>query len=44
VPAGTGASELERLALGLPRIAELLDGRVPSRVVAVPDRIVNLVL
>jgi leucyl-tRNA synthetase len=44
VPAGTVASELERLALGLPRIAELLDGRVPSRVVAVPDRIVNLVL
>ncbi|HEX8860515.1 MAG TPA: class I tRNA ligase family protein, partial [Actinomycetes bacterium] len=44
VPAGTGANELERLALGLPRIAELLDGRVPSRVVAVPDRIVNLVL
>jgi leucyl-tRNA synthetase len=44
VPAGTGAGELERLALGLPRIAELLDGRVPSRVVAVPDRIVNLVL
>jgi leucyl-tRNA synthetase len=43
VPAGTGAPELERLALALPRIVELLEDRPPSRVVAVPDRIVNLV-
>jgi leucyl-tRNA synthetase len=43
-PAGTPAAELERLALGQPRIIELLDGRPPRKVVAVPDRIVNLVV
>jgi leucyl-tRNA synthetase len=44
VPAGTPPDELERRALALPRIAELLAGRVPRRVVVVPDRIVNLVV
>jgi leucyl-tRNA synthetase len=44
VPLGTPAAELERRALELPRIVELLAGRTPSRVVAVPDRIVNLVV
>jgi leucyl-tRNA synthetase len=43
-PAGTGAAELERLALAQPRIAEILDGRLPHKVVAVPDRVVNLVV
>ncbi|HVA21426.1 MAG TPA: leucine--tRNA ligase [Candidatus Micrarchaeia archaeon] len=44
VAPGTAAGELERRALELPRIAALLDGRPPARVVVVPDRQVNLVL
>jgi leucyl-tRNA synthetase len=44
VPAGTPPEELERRALALPRIAELLAGRTPHRVVTVPDRMVNLVV
>ena len=43
-PAGTPAAELERLALAQPRIAELLAGRSPRKVVAVPDRIVSVVV
>ena len=42
--AGTPAAELERLALSLPRIEELLAGAPPRKVVAVPDRVVNLVV
>jgi leucyl-tRNA synthetase len=42
--AGTAAAELERLALAQPRVVELLAGRPPRKVVAVPDRIVNLVV
>jgi leucyl-tRNA synthetase len=42
--AGTVAAELERLALAQPRVVELLAGRPPRKVVAVPDRIVNLVV
>jgi leucyl-tRNA synthetase len=42
--AGTLAAELERLALAQPRVVELLAGRPPRKVVAVPDRIVNLVV
>jgi leucyl-tRNA synthetase len=44
VPARTPPEELERRALALPRVAELLAGRTPRRVVVVPDRIVNLVV
>ncbi|HUY97677.1 MAG TPA: leucine--tRNA ligase [Verrucomicrobiae bacterium] len=44
VAPGLPADELERLALSLPRIAALLDGHPPRRVVVVPDRQVNLVL
>jgi leucyl-tRNA synthetase len=44
VPAGTGAPELERLALELPRIREIVAGTAPRKVVAVPDRIVNIVV
>ena len=43
VPAGTGKEELETRALALPRVQELLGGRAPKRVIAVPDRIVNIV-
>ncbi len=42
--AGTAAAELERLALAQPRVVELLAGRPLRKVVAVPDRIVNLVV
>jgi leucyl-tRNA synthetase len=44
VPAGTPPDELERQALALPRIAELLAGRTPRRVVTVPYRMVNVVV
>ncbi len=44
VDAGTSEDELRRRALELPRVAELLQGREPGRVVAVVDRIVNIVI
>jgi leucyl-tRNA synthetase len=44
VPAGTGEDELRGLALAQPRIAELVDGRQPRTVIAVVDRVVNIVL
>jgi len=43
VAAGTSATELEQLALALPRIVEILDGARPRKVVVVQDRIVNIV-
>jgi leucyl-tRNA synthetase len=43
VAAGTSAAELEQLALALPRIAEVLDGARPRKVIVVQDRIVNIV-
>ena len=43
VPAGTAMDELERRALELPRVAQLLGGRPPRKVVAVVDKIVNIV-
>ncbi len=42
--AGTPAGELERLALAQPKIVEILAGGTPRKVVAVPDRVVNLVI
>jgi len=42
--AGTPAPELERLALAQARVAELLAGRSPRKVVTVPDRVVSLVV
>jgi leucyl-tRNA synthetase len=44
VAAGADSSELERQALGLPRIQQWLEGRSVQRVVVVPDRQVNLVI
>jgi leucyl-tRNA synthetase len=43
-PAGTPVTELEQQAVALPRITELLAGRKPTRIVSVPDRIVNIVV
>ena len=42
--AGTPADDLRRLALEQPRIVELLEGRTPKDVIAVVDRIVNIVV
>ncbi|GAC1570904.1 MAG: leucine--tRNA ligase [Candidatus Dormibacteria bacterium] len=42
--AGLSADELGRRALALPRVVELLAGREPRRVIAVPDRVVNIVV
>ena len=44
VPAGTAAEDLRQRALELPRIVELLAGAQPGKVVAVVDRVVNLVV
>jgi leucyl-tRNA synthetase len=44
VGAGLAAGELERQALDLPRVRELLGGATPRKVIVVPDRIVNIVL
>ena len=44
VDAGTPAQELERQALQLPHIADSLSGSTPKKVVAVVDRIVNIVV
>ncbi len=44
VPAGTGKDELSQRALELPRIAELLGEQKPRTVIAVVDRVVNLVI
>ncbi|MHB8324548.1 MAG: leucine--tRNA ligase [Candidatus Dormibacteria bacterium] len=41
---GTSREELQELALSSPRIQQWLGGRVPARIVVVPDRQVNLVL
>ncbi len=37
------SSELKALALAHPRVVELLAGRTPRAVIAVVDRIVNIV-
>jgi leucyl-tRNA synthetase len=42
--AGAPAAELERLAREQPRVVELLAGRAVRQVIAVPDRVVNLVV
>jgi leucyl-tRNA synthetase len=44
VPAGTVEDELRQRALELPRVAELLAGAEPRKVIAVVDRVVNLVV
>jgi leucyl-tRNA synthetase len=41
---GTTQEELSRLALERPRIRELLGGRPPAKVIAVVDRVVNIVI
>ena len=43
VDAGTSEADLSALALAHPRVVELLNGRPPRKVIAVVDRIVNIV-
>jgi leucyl-tRNA synthetase len=43
LPRDAAAVEVEEAALALPQVARQLDGRVPRKVVVVPNRIVNLV-
>jgi leucyl-tRNA synthetase len=43
VDAGIDATEAERLALAAPKVAELLAGAAPTRVVVRPPRLVNIV-
>ena len=43
VAKGTPRDELERLALAAPKVARILDGASPKKVIVVPDRLVNIV-
>jgi leucyl-tRNA synthetase len=42
-PRDAAANEVEEAALALPQITRLLDGKVPRKVVVVPNRIVSVV-
>jgi len=42
-PRGSPREALEALALGSDKVARILDGRPPRKVIVVPDRLVNLV-
>jgi leucyl-tRNA synthetase len=44
VPAGTSESELKRLALQSPKVQAAMNGGTPSKVIVVPDRLVNVVV
>jgi leucyl-tRNA synthetase len=44
LPADLPQAELQRRALANPRIQELLAGRKPLKVIAVPDKLVNIVI
>jgi leucyl-tRNA synthetase len=44
VDAGIGEAEMERLALQSPKVAAVLEGQKPRKVVAVPPKLVNLVV
>ena len=43
-PRGATREALEQMALGADKIARLLDGSTPRKVIVVPDRLVNIVL
>ncbi|MDR0562143.1 MAG: class I tRNA ligase family protein, partial [Spirochaetaceae bacterium] len=44
VPAGTAVEELERQAQALPGVRKWLEGRAILKVIAVPDKLVNIVV
>jgi leucyl-tRNA synthetase len=43
LPRDVAASEAEEAALALPQVVRILDGKVPKKVVVVPNRIVSVV-
>ncbi len=43
VPAGTDSDELERIALGEAAVASLIEGKTVRKVIAVKDRLVNVI-
>lgn len=44
VPAGIAGDQARDMALASPRVQDYLDGRVPSQVIVVPGRLVNVVV
>jgi leucyl-tRNA synthetase len=44
MPLGMDKAEIERIALHLPEIQRVLEGKTPKKVIVVPNRIVNIVL
>ncbi|MBC8269636.1 MAG: leucine--tRNA ligase [Rhodospirillaceae bacterium] len=44
LPKGCDAKEAEKIALAIPRIAEVVEGREIRKVIVVPDRIINVVI
>ena len=44
IPAGTAKEEVEKIALADPAAAKWLDGKMPKKVIVVPNKIVNIVL
>ena len=44
VPAGISKEEMEKIAMDLPRIKELVEGKEVVRVIAVPGKLVNIVV
>ncbi|MFC7536223.1 leucine--tRNA ligase [Sphingomonas sp. GCM10030256] len=44
VARGASREQLEQMALGADKIARLMDGSTPRKVIVVPDRLVNIVL
>jgi leucyl-tRNA synthetase len=43
VPAGVTEDQMRTLALESPRVAEILEGREPRKVITVPPKLVNIV-
>ena len=44
VPAGSNKDVLEQLALEQPRIKEITEGKTIVKIIAVPDKLVNIVV
>jgi leucyl-tRNA synthetase len=42
-PKGTAKDALEEMALASEKVARILDGSAPRKVIVVPDRLVNVV-
>ena len=43
LPRGMAAAEVEAAVMALPKIAQLLGGAAPRKLIVVPDRLVNIV-